>query len=92
MAIISIRHKGLKRLWTKGDSSKLEAHLVPKIIERLDILDQASNLDEIAQFPELAFHPLNGVDRYSIKVDKNWRLTFEFDDSNVYILDYEDYH
>ncbi|WP_421655101.1 hypothetical protein ACONUD_09430 [Microbulbifer harenosus] len=25
-------------------------------------------------------------------VNGNWRLTFEFRDGNVYILNYEDYH
>jgi len=27
-----------------------------------------------------------------IWVNGNWRLTFEFRDGNVYVLDYEDYH
>ena len=30
--------------------------------------------------------------RWSISVSGNWRLTFEFEDGNVIILDYEDYH
>jgi len=30
--------------------------------------------------------------RWSIKVSGNWRLTFEFKDGDVYVLDYEDYH
>jgi plasmid maintenance system killer protein len=25
-------------------------------------------------------------------IDGNWRLTFEFKDGNVNVLDYEDYH
>ena len=30
--------------------------------------------------------------RWSISVNANWRLTFEFKDGDVYLLDYEDYH
>ncbi len=30
--------------------------------------------------------------RWSIFVNGNWRLTFEFDAGNVRLLDYEDYH
>lgn len=30
--------------------------------------------------------------RWSITVSGNWRMTFEFQDGNAYILDYEDYH
>ena len=33
-----------------------------------------------------------GSYRWSIWVSGNWRLTFEFRDGDVYILDYEDYH
>ena len=31
-------------------------------------------------------------DRWSIMVSGNWRMTFEFEDGNVFVLDYEDYH
>jgi proteic killer suppression protein len=39
-------------------------------------------------------HPLKGADRgrWSIWVNGNWRLTFEFRDDQAYVLDYEDYH
>jgi hypothetical protein len=30
--------------------------------------------------------------RWSIWVNGNWRLTFEFRDGQAYVLDYEDYH
>jgi len=39
-------------------------------------------------------HPLKDADRgrWSIWVNGNWRLTFEFRDGQAYVLDYEDYH
>jgi proteic killer suppression protein len=39
-------------------------------------------------------HRLKGADRgrWSIWVNGNWRLTFEFRDGQAYVLDYEDYH
>jgi proteic killer suppression protein len=44
--------------------------------------------------PGFGLHPLKGPmkGRWSISVNGNWRLTFEFRDGNVYVLDYEDYH
>ena len=38
--------------------------------------------------------PLKGEmkGRWSITVNGNWRVTFEFKDGNAYLLDYEDYH
>jgi proteic killer suppression protein len=44
--------------------------------------------------PGYQLHDLKG-DRqstWSISVNGNWRLTFEFDDGNAYIVNYEDYH
>jgi len=39
-------------------------------------------------------HALKGhkKGRWSIRVNGNWRITFEFRDGNAYVLDYEDYH
>jgi len=44
--------------------------------------------------PGFRLHPLKGEikGRWTISVYGNWRLTFEFSDGNVFILDYEDYH
>ncbi|MER1967829.1 type II toxin-antitoxin system RelE/ParE family toxin [Castellaniella sp. GW247-6E4] len=28
----------------------------------------------------------------SVTVNGNWRIIFEFEDGNAYVLDYEDYH
>ena len=39
-------------------------------------------------------HALKGdmQGRWSVSVNGNWRVTFEFRDGNAYVLDYEDYH
>lgn len=44
--------------------------------------------------PGLRLHQLKGGEkgRWSVWVNGNWRLTFEFCDGNAYVLDYEDYH
>lgn len=40
------------------------------------------------------FHPLKGDRKgeWVVSVSGNWRITFEFRDSNAYSLNYEDYH
>lgn len=44
--------------------------------------------------PGFRLHHLKGAmkDRWSITVNGSWRITFEFEDGNAYVLDYEDYH
>ena len=56
-------------------------------------LDTAVTIEDM-DIPGYRLHALksNHQDRWSISVDKNWRRTFEFQDGNVYLLDYEDYH
>lgn len=44
--------------------------------------------------PGFKLHPLKGSDRgrWSVWVNGNWRVTFEYRDGQAYLLDYEDYH
>ena len=60
---------------------------------QLTALDTAASIDDI-DIPGFRLHQLKGSEkgRWSITVNGNWRLTFEFVESDVHILDYEDYH
>ena len=60
---------------------------------QLAALDTAHSIDDM-DIPGYRLHPLKGERKglWSISVSGNWRLTFEFADGNVYVLDYEDYH
>jgi len=46
--------------------------------------------------PVYRLHPLHGdmEGQWAITVQANWRITFEFEEttSDVYIVDYQDYH
>ena len=61
--------------------------------EQLAALDTAQSIDDM-DIPGFRLHPLKGnhAGRWSITVNGNWRMTFEFVDGNAYVLDYEDYH
>jgi proteic killer suppression protein len=60
---------------------------------QLAALDSARSIDDM-KIPGYRLHPLKGrgMNLWSICVSGNWRLTFEFVEGDVYILDYEDYH
>ncbi len=60
---------------------------------QLVALDTAQTIDDM-DIPGFRLHPLSGRDhgRWSIRVNGNWRMTFEFRDGHAYVLDYEDYH
>lgn len=56
-------------------------------------VDTAQAIEDI-DLPGFALHGLKGdrAGQWSISVNGNWRVTFEFRDGNAYVLDYEDYH
>jgi proteic killer suppression protein len=66
---------------------------VKRLRMQLAALDTAQTIEDM-DVPGFRLHPLKGAmrGRWSIWVNGNWRLTFEFQDGNAYVLDYEDYH
>ncbi|MBD2560364.1 type II toxin-antitoxin system RelE/ParE family toxin [Nostoc linckia FACHB-391] len=46
------------------------------------------------RYPGSRLHQLKGdrKNEWSVKVSGNWRVTFQFEDGNAYVVDYEDYH
>jgi len=60
---------------------------------QLTALDTAQAIQDM-DIPGYRLRPLKGKlkGRWSISVSGNWRLTFEFKDGDVYLLNYEDYH
>ena len=91
--IVSIQHKGLKRLWTKNDASKLPPDQVDKIRDILTLLHAAEKVTDM-HFPGSALHPLKGdlAGYWSVTVKANWRIIFKFEDGNAYLVDHRDYH
>ena len=91
--IKSFRHKGLRRLFETGSTSGIQASHARRLQMQLAALDTAQSIDDM-DIPGFRLHPLKGnhEGRWSITVNGNWRMTFEFVDGNAYVLDYEDYH
>ncbi|MBK0035515.1 type II toxin-antitoxin system RelE/ParE family toxin [Erwinia sp. S43] len=92
--IKSWKHKGLQKLFEKGDASGVQAQDVDRIRLRLLAIDEAVSIDDFRLYPGFRFHPLKGDRKniYSITVRANWRITFEFTDGDAWILNLEDYH
>jgi toxin HigB-1 len=91
--IKSFRHKGLRRLFETGSTSGIQASQARRLRMQLVALDTAQTIDDM-DIPGFRLHPLKGDQskRWSITVNGNWRITFEFRDGHAYVLDYEDYH
>ena len=91
--IKSFKHKGLKKLFEKGDCSGIQSKHEKKIRLQLAALDTATVIEDM-DLPGYNLHQLKGQrkDCWSIVVNGNWRITFEFENGDAYIVNYEDYH
>ncbi|MCS2611169.1 type II toxin-antitoxin system RelE/ParE family toxin [Halomonas dongshanensis] len=76
-----------------GQTSGIQPDHAKKLRMQLAALETAVTVDDM-DIPGFRLHPLKGKEkgRWSIRVNGNWRMTFEFKDGNAHILDYEDYH
>ena len=91
--ITSIRHKGLRKYFETGNTKGIQASHERRLKLMLTALDTATTIEDM-DIPGYRLHPLKGnmKGRWSVSVSGQWRLTFEFSNGNVELLDYEDYH
>lgn len=89
----SFKHKGLKLFFEKEDISGIQAKHQKKLKMQLAALDTAKVIKDM-DLPGYDLHKLKGQRRncWSIYVNGNWCITFEFEDDHAYIINYEDYH
>ena len=91
--IVPFRYKGLRKYFETGSKAGIQPAHANRIRMQLVALDTAQTVDDM-NIPGFSLHALQGnaLDRWSIRVNGNWRITFEFENGNAMILDYEDYH
>lgn len=91
--IKSFRHKGLRKFFDSGSVVGIQPHHAKRLRMQLTALDTATTIEDM-NVPGFKLHPLTGSEqnRWSVWVNGNWRVTFEFRDGHAFVLDYEDYH
>ena len=91
--ILSIRHRGLRRLYEDDDPRGVIAEHAAKLRDILARLDAAGTMADL-DLPGFRLHPLKGELKgyWAITVRANWRVIFRFDDGDALDVDYTDYH
>ena len=91
--IKTFQHKGLKAFFETGSKAGIQAQHATRLRLQLAKLNAAQNATDM-DLPSWRLHPLKGnlVNHWAVWVDKNWRLTFTFEDNNAVLVDYQDYH
>ena len=97
--IRSFRHRGLKRLYERGERAGIRADLIGTVENILFVLDEAQTVQALA-IPRYRLHsqiPLALAQGRSkgllvSHVKANWRIIFRFEDGQAYDVDLVDYH
>ena len=91
--IRTFQHRGLRRLFEDGDSSKLRADLRKRIADVLAHLDTALRPADV-DLPGYRLHALKGDLKgyWSVSISGNWRIVFRFEEGDVFDVDLVDYH
>ena len=92
--IKSFRHSGIERFFTTGSKAGIQPKHAEKLSLQLFALNRAKSPEDLRAPAGWNLHSLSGDLRghWSLKVNGNWRLTFAFEDEDVILVDYQDYH
>ena len=88
------KHNGLRRLYERDDTRRLNPSHVDRIRDVLTLLDAARSPSDLNR-PGYRLHPLHGQSTglWSIRVSRNWRIVFRFEsDGEAVDVDLTDYH
>ena len=80
-------------MYESGSAAGVQPNHLKRLRMLLTALDTAQSIDDM-DIAGFRLHALRGEERgrWSVWVNGNWRVTFEFRDGHAYVLDYEDYH
>jgi proteic killer suppression protein len=91
--IRNFRHRGLQRLFEKGDRSRIRPDLVRKVERVLARLDASAEPNDMA-VPGFGLHPMTGDYKgfWAVVISRNWRVIFRFERGDACDVDFLDYH
>ena len=91
--IENFRHRGLKRLFERGERRQIRPDLVEKVENILAVLDAVQTVQDM-DLPGFRLHPLTGDLKgfWAVTVRANWRLIFRFERGRALDVDLVDYH
>lgn len=83
----------MKRLYERGDRSKIQSDLADKVERILARLDQALVIDDM-DLPGYRLHSLKGDLKgfWSVSISGNWRIIFRFEHGKACDVEMIDYH
>jgi len=87
------QHKGLKQFYDTGSKAGIKHEHAKRLKLILQFLDAATKPEDM-NLPKMQFHVLSGglAGYYTVSVNGNWRVIFQFEGQDTILVDYLDYH
>lgn len=93
LMITSFKHRGLRDFFETGTKKGIQPDHAERLKLILDLLNAAEQIGDM-NFPGSNLHLLEPKQQgvWAVKVSKNWRITFMFEQGEAREVDYLDYH
>ena len=92
--IKSFACKETEKIWHEIRSKKFPADIQDRALRKLSLLDVAQTLDDVREPPSNHLESLKGnrKGQMSIRINKQWRICFVWDDGEAHCVEIVDYH
>ncbi|MBK6712269.1 MAG: type II toxin-antitoxin system RelE/ParE family toxin [Chloroflexi bacterium] len=92
--IRNFRDREAERIFHREFSRKLPQDIQQRAFRKLRMLNRAASLDDLRIPPSNRLEQLHGdrAGQYSIRVNQQWRICFEWRDGDAHAVEIVDYH
>jgi len=92
--IRSFRCRETKRVFERRFSRKFPVNIQQRVFTKLNAIDSATRLEDLSLPPSNRLEALSGErnGQWSIRINDQWRLCFEWRDDNAEQVELVDYH
>ena len=92
--IKSFRDRKAEKVFLRSFSRRLPQDIQRAALRRLNYLHAAQELNDLLMPPANRLEPLSGdrQGQYSIRINDQWRICFEWIDNDAYNVEIVDYH
>jgi toxin HigB-1 len=90
--IISYGSKDAEKIWNGERVKKIPIEIQQIGRRKLRMLNNSQNLSDLRIPPSNRLEKLQGSDFYSIRINDQWRIVFQWADNNAHDVSIMDYH
>ena len=92
--IRTFRDREAEKIFQREFSRKLPQDIQQRAFRKLRMLNRAQSLHDLRIPPDNRLEPLRGdrEGQYSIRINQQWRICFEWHDGDAFAAEIVDYH